>query len=149
MTDRGLTHVALCVADLDASVAFWTRFADMVVVHDRVDDSRRVVWLSDLTRPFVVVLIAAEVTHELGGWTHLGVACPDREDVDRRCAEARAAGVVVEGPFDDGPPVGYWAILTDPDGHHLELAHGQDVEDAVVAARAARRLAGPDHPDGR
>jgi catechol 2,3-dioxygenase-like lactoylglutathione lyase family enzyme len=139
VSDLGLTHVALPVTDVDASAAFYARYADMQVVHRRVDgagaDAVGVVWLSDLTREFVVVLIQTEVTHVLGGWAHLGVACASREDVDARCADARGAGLVVDGPFDDGPPVGYWAILADPDGHHLELAHGQDVGSAVDRAR--------------
>ena len=135
MTDRGLTHVALPVADLDASVAFYARYADMRVVHRRDDAGTGVAWLCDLTRDFVVVLIVTDVTHTLGGWSHLGVACAGRAEVDARCADARSAGVMVDGPHDDGPPVGYWAILTDPDGHHLELAFGQDVGGAVAAAR--------------
>jgi 2-dehydropantoate 2-reductase len=42
-------------------------------------------------------------------------------------AEAAADGRVTHGPFDSGPPVGYWAFITDPDGHNLELSHGQEV----------------------
>ena len=136
--DLGLTHVALPVADVDASAAFYARYADMEVVHRRVDGDGAgavgVVWLSDLTRPFVIVLIQTVVTHTLGGWAHLGVACESRAEVDARCARARAEGVAVDGPFDDGPPVGYWAILDDPDGHHLELAYGQRVDATVAAA---------------
>jgi hypothetical protein len=33
----------------------------------------------------------------------------------------------VSGPYDSGPPVGYWAIIPDPDGHNLELSYGQEV----------------------
>ena len=55
-----------------------------------------------------------------------------RDEVDRRVAEARAEGIAVDGPHDSGPPVGYWAILPDPDGHHLELAFGQEVGRTVV-----------------
>ena len=35
--DLGLTHVALPVRDVDASAVFYARFADMEVVHRRVD----------------------------------------------------------------------------------------------------------------
>jgi hypothetical protein len=31
------------------------------------------------------------------------------------------------GPTDSGYPVGYWALLSDPDGHTLELSYGQEV----------------------
>ena len=28
---------------------------------------------------------------------------------------------------DSGYPVGYWALISDPDGHTLEIAYGQEV----------------------
>jgi catechol 2,3-dioxygenase-like lactoylglutathione lyase family enzyme len=139
MSDRGLTHVALAVEDVAASVAFYEEFADFRVVHERrdVDTGSAVVWLSDLTRPFVVVLIQhGEAIHPLGGSNHLGIGLPDRNEVDRRVARARALGCLVSGPHDSGPPVGYWAILRDPDGHQLELSHGQDV--GLTVAHAER-----------
>jgi catechol 2,3-dioxygenase-like lactoylglutathione lyase family enzyme len=132
--DRGLTHVALPVADTARSVGFYERFADMTVVHRRVDQSTgaSVVWLSDLTRPFVIVLIETTVSHRLGGYAHLGVGCASRAEVDARCAVASRDGREVLGPFDDGPPVGYWSIIVDPDGHNLELSHGQEVAFTVA-----------------
>jgi len=62
--DLGATHIALPVKDLDRSIDFYERYASMQVVQRRVDPphGRGVAWLSDLTRPFVVVLITvAEV----------------------------------------------------------------------------------------
>jgi catechol 2,3-dioxygenase-like lactoylglutathione lyase family enzyme len=128
--DHGLTHVALTVRDADASVEFYARFARMRVVHTRADPSggHRVVWITDGTRPFVIVLIEVEqVAVRLSGIAHLGVGCDSREEVDRLCALARAEGRRVDGPTDAGPPVGYYAVITDPDGHNLEVAHGQEV----------------------
>ena len=59
MTDVGLTHVALPVSDMARSVEFYITYAAMQVVHRRVDAETgvTVVWLSDHTRPFVIVLI--------------------------------------------------------------------------------------------
>jgi catechol 2,3-dioxygenase-like lactoylglutathione lyase family enzyme len=146
--DLGWTHIALAVRDVDASAAFYARYAGLRTVHRRDEpDGDPVVWLSDLTRPFVLVLLEAPVTHVLGGWAHLGVAVESRAEVDRRVADARAAGVVVDGPHDAGPPVGYWAILADPDGHHLELAFGQEVA-AVVAAATRTTTPGGRAPGG-
>jgi catechol 2,3-dioxygenase-like lactoylglutathione lyase family enzyme len=127
--DIGLSHVALPVKDVANSVAFYARYAGMVVVHERVEpaDGTRVVWLGDLTRPFVVVLIEGVVSHRLGGVAHLGVGCASRAEVDDCCATARAEGREVWGPMDSGAPVGYWAIISDPDGHNLELSYGQEV----------------------
>ncbi|MFZ4518043.1 MAG: VOC family protein [Microthrixaceae bacterium] len=126
--DLGFTHVALQVGDLDRSLAFYERFGHMTPVHRRTgSDGVRVAWITDHTRPFVIVLIETAVSHPLGGWAHLGVGVASRDDVDRAVAEARAEGVVVYGPEDSGPPVGYYAVLVDPDGHQLELAFGQEV----------------------
>jgi len=35
--------------------------------------------------------------------------------------------VLLAEPRDDGPPVGIWAFLQDPDGHTLELSYGQEI----------------------
>jgi len=138
ITDIGLSHVALPVTDLDRSIEFYRRFADMEVVHRRDSaDGRGVAWISDLTRPFVVVLLETEVTDHLGGWAHLGVGCASRAEVDHRLVSATEAGHEVVGPCDDGPPVGYWGIITDPDGHNLELAYGQEVKLTVEAVQPA------------
>lgn len=131
MSDVGLTHVALPVNDLDASIAFYERWAKLAVVHRRPE----VAWLSDGARPFVIVLIeASEVRHPLLPVAHLGIACASRAEIDRICERARAEGVLIEGPKDYGPPVGYWAFLRDPDGHTLEVSHGQEVAAAVREA---------------
>ncbi|WP_287129479.1 VOC family protein [Candidatus Cyanaurora vandensis] len=135
MSDLGLTHVALPVRDLDSSLDFYGRYAGMKVVHRRQDDEGEVAWITDQTRPFVIVLIKkAQVTHPLLPSAHLGVACATREEVDRLCAQARAEGCLRDGPADAGAPIGYWAFLADPDGHTLELSYGQEVTFTVEQA---------------
>jgi catechol 2,3-dioxygenase-like lactoylglutathione lyase family enzyme len=135
VSDRGLTHVALQVRDLDRSIAFYGRYAAMQVVHahGHAPDEPRVAWLSDGTRPFVIVLAETEVLDTvLRPFAHLGVGCASREEVDRLCDRARSEGRLVEPPKDHGYPVGYAAFLSDPDGHTLELSHGQEVGLAVA-----------------
>lgn len=138
MVDVGLTHVALPVTDPEVSIAFYGTYAAMEVVHRRGSHPDEVVWLSDLTRRFVIVLLQLpEVTHRLGGFSHLGVACESRAEVDRLSSVARDAGLLRLGPLDSGPPVGYWAFVADPDGHNLELSYGQEVGLAVDDVRIA------------
>jgi catechol 2,3-dioxygenase-like lactoylglutathione lyase family enzyme len=137
MSDYGLTHVAFAVADLERSVGFYRRYAGMQVIHRRGDGDTEVAWLSDLTRPFVIVLVQQPGLADtpLGPFGHLGVACRSRADVDRLAAEAAGEGILRAGPADSGPPVGYWALIADPDGNTLEVAHGQDVAFTVEQAQ--------------
>jgi catechol 2,3-dioxygenase-like lactoylglutathione lyase family enzyme len=137
VSDLGLTHIALPVTDVEASIAFYSKYARMQVVHRRTssDGEGEVVWVSDRTRPFVVVLIAVErVEHPLLPWAHLGVGCESRAEVDRLCGEAQREGRLRTTPTDSGYPVGYWALLSDPDGHTLELSYGQEVGLTVAQA---------------
>jgi catechol 2,3-dioxygenase-like lactoylglutathione lyase family enzyme len=129
MPDVGLTHVALTVADTARSAAFYRDYAGMAIVHRRPSDDGHgeILWLSDGTRPFVVVLLPGTVTHRLGASNHLGVGCASRDEVDALLDRARSEGRTVLGPMDHGPPVGYWGLIEDPDGHNLELSFGQEV----------------------
>lgn len=135
--DLGFSHVALPVADIDRSIGFYRRFCRLEVVHRRIgDDGRAVTWLSDLARPFGLVLIERSTgagRGQLGGWSHLGFGCMSREDVERRLAEAAEEGYEIIGPVDEGDPVGYWGIVVDPDGHNVEFSHGQRIASASVA----------------
>jgi len=138
--ETGLSHIALSVRNVDDSAAFYARFAGMREVHRRGSKGKQVVWLSDLRRPFVLVLIEVDaVAGRLEGIAHLGVSCESREEINRLCELAHSEDRLAVGATDAGPPVGYWALLRDPDGHNLELSHGQEVGAAVAEAR--RKLA--------
>src|SRR3982751_6858827 len=99
--DLGLTHVALSVSNSDRSAEFYARYADMQVVHRRPGHHGRgdVLWLTDGTRPFVIVLIPAdEVRGTFGGHsTHLGVGVSSRAEVDARLERASAEGLETLG----------------------------------------------------
>jgi catechol 2,3-dioxygenase-like lactoylglutathione lyase family enzyme len=139
MSDRGLTHVALPVSNLDDSIAFYTKYAGMRVVHRRPQHEhphRYVAWLSDLTRPFALVLMETAVEYPLGPFAHLGVACETQAEVDRLAALAKDDGCFRDGPLGDADePAGYLVTLADPDGHTLELSYGQEVGLAIDRAR--------------
>jgi len=130
MSDLGLTHIALPTSNLEASIAFYAEYARMQVVHRRTDSATavHVAWLSDRTRPFVIVLIEVnKVDNPLLPLAHLGVGCATRDEVDRLCEQARSEGRLRLGPTDSGYPVGYWAFIADPDGHTLEVSFGQEI----------------------
>jgi catechol 2,3-dioxygenase-like lactoylglutathione lyase family enzyme len=128
--DLGLTHIALPVADVDKSIEFYATYAGMQVIHRRVDAATgvAVVWLSDFTRPFAIVLIqTGSVQTILSPIAHMGVGCKSREEVDALCEKAKQEGVLIQAQQDAGYPIGYWAFLRDPDGHTLELSYGQEI----------------------
>lgn len=128
--DVGFTHVALSAADLDKSIDFYQRYANMSIMHERIDEDsdKRVIWLSDKTRPFVLVLVqSSNPVPILGPFAHLGVGCHSKSDVDALCAKARSEGILAKEPTDSGYPVGYWAFISDPDGHTLEISYGQEI----------------------
>ena len=134
MIDIGLTHIALPVSNVDRSIEFYATYAGMEAIHRRVDAETgvAVAWLSDLTRPFVIVLIETDSVHPvLSPFAHLGVGCQSREYMDTLCEKARQSGILVREQKESGYPIGYWAFLRDPDGHTLELSYGQEIGLAV------------------
>lgn len=136
MADLGFTHVALPVTDLERSINFYAKYARMKAVHRRTEESGyEVAWITDETRPFVIVLLEKpDVPHPLLPPAHLGVACESIEAVNRLCDQARQEGCLEDGPADAGPPIGYWAFIRDPDGHILEVTYGQEVTFTVEHA---------------
>lgn len=131
MTDIGLTHIALPVRALKESVAFYELYANMHVVHERPG----VTWVSDRTRPFAIVLLeTSSEIHPLLPMAHLGVGVASRAEVDRLCELAEQNNCLAREAEQMEPPVGYWALIRDPDGHTLEVAYGQDLAGIVENA---------------
>ncbi|HUI26165.1 MAG TPA: VOC family protein [Candidatus Kryptonia bacterium] len=134
-----LTHVALFVRDIGATIDFYRDFVGLHVVHDRVDDGVRVVWMSERAEDpeFVIVAIAVppgDATYP-ARFAHFGYDLPSRAAVDAIAARGDATGVLTQGPADAGPIVGYFCMLRDPDGNSVEFSHGQPINPQAVARR--------------
>jgi catechol 2,3-dioxygenase-like lactoylglutathione lyase family enzyme len=125
-----LTHIALHVRDIDASIHFYRRFCALAVIHERsAGNGASVVWLAEegREREFIFVLLSGGhgKTPAEDEYGHFGFACASRADVDRIAAEARAAGCLVWEPREEPYPVGYYCGLKDPDGNFVEFSFGQ------------------------
>ena len=134
-----LTHVALPVGDLDASIAWYLEFTPLVCIHRRADSIGETAWLShdgQATNPFVIVLVMNFSDHGrthkvLAPFAHLGIEVPERADVDAAADRGRSAGCLTWEPQDLPDPVGYICALSDPDGNVIEISHNQGVYAAV------------------
>jgi len=125
-----LTHIALGVADVDRTIAFYRKHVGLRVVHERNDGGMRVVWLGE-DEPevdFVLVLLPTGApSGGRGNLLHLGFAVRSRKEVDAAAAAARADGILAAEPVYGGPIVGYFCIVADPDGNQVEFSYGQPI----------------------
>lgn len=148
--DLGLTHIALHVCDVEASVNFYQEYAGLHDIHSRGDGQSHVGWISDLKRPFGLVLLRRRggpvrrwITHQFGSYrpalAHIGIALSSREQVDTLCERARKEGILRKPPRDAGHPVNYYGMIADPDGNSLELSFGQVMSVAFAEAMAPGR----------
>lgn len=128
-TRLGLTHIALRCVDTRKTSAFYRDVCRMKIVHERDGETQPVYWLS--ARPlgvdFVIVLFAGGDTGPSARWDHLGFTVDNKTAVDEVAKRAEQDGLLVYEPRDSGPPVGYWCMIRDPDGNHVEFSFGQDI----------------------
>ena len=86
-----LTHVALHVVDMEASVDFYQRYCGMKVIHER--DNRHICWMAEVGREqemiFVLMVGGQPVQHNEPDYAHLGFAMASRDEVDRIADMAR------------------------------------------------------------
>lgn len=124
-----LTHVAIHATDLSGSVAFYERYCEMRVCHQREDASSHVVWLAEPGRENELILViidgGPESPQAEDDYGHLGFAVESRERVDAIASQAERDGCLVWPPRQEPYPVGYYCGIRDPNGRCVEFSFGQ------------------------
>lgn len=124
-----LTHLALHVPDLQASIDFYSRFCGMRVIHERAGKGSKIVWMSEPGKEhaFIFVIMPGGVHRHLpdNDYSHFGFAVESREAVDAIARQAERAGCLIWPPRDEPYPVGYYCGLRDPAGNYVEFSFGQ------------------------
>jgi len=133
------THVALRVADIDASIEFYTSHTPLELLDRRADDDGYGAWLghSDQSdHPFLLVIaqffpdrdpFAPHPIAKLAPFNHIGIELPTREAVDEMAARAEASGYLAMPATQMPVPIGYICMLNDPDGNLIEFSYDQGV----------------------
>jgi catechol 2,3-dioxygenase-like lactoylglutathione lyase family enzyme len=136
-----LTHLALWVSDIDASIEFYLKYAGMSVLTQRQEKTgSRVAWISDDTQRLVLVLLEPfrmplrkrfmiALMRRIRPPAHIGVECTTRDEIQQLCDMARSEGVLRKPPVDRGGSIGFVGFISDPDGNDLELSFGQNTRE--------------------
>lgn len=124
------THITITVSDFERSIDFYRSTCRLQIVRDRRREGGGTVWLgydakTDEDPVFVLVLMEGEVKHRID---HFGFQCDSKQEVDGIAQVAAARDRLVYAPTDSGGSVGYWTIIRDPDGHHIEFTFGQPIK---------------------
>ncbi len=142
--------MALRVADIQASIDWFTEFTPLELLDKRSDDMGYGAWLGmpdTVEHPFILVL--AQFFPEtdpfgdaplavLAPFAHLGIEMPTRAEVDAMAERGAAAGCLAMEPTMMPPPIGYICMLRDPDGNMVEFSWDQGVY-ATAQARWGSR----------
>ena len=137
------THIALRVADIDATIAFYTNYTPMELIDKREDESGFGAWLGHTDspdKPFILVI--AQFFPEtdpfkdspiatLAPFAHIGIEMTQRDEVDAIAARAKEDGILAMPPTDMPQPIGYICMVSDPDGNMVEFSHDQGVYDTM------------------
>ena len=135
-----MTHIALQVQNLDASLHFYRTYCGMQIVHRRGGEAEHspVVWIAEPGRgdSMVFVLIPGQPSppQKSTDYGHLGFALDSSEAVDRIAQKAKGEDLLVWPPKQEPFPVGYYCGVRDPDGRLVEFSYGQPLGPGAAAS---------------
>ncbi len=130
-----MTHIALHVKDIQKSLDFYSRYCGLKVVHDRAENSKRVLWMGEegKEKDFILVFIAGGKTVQQNGddYSHFGFALSSKQEVDEIASRAKKEGILFWETREEPFPVGYYCGVLDPDGKIIEFSFGQPLGNLV------------------
>jgi len=131
--------VALRVADIQATIDWYTEFTPLQLLDRREDDDGYGAWLGHADSsefPFILVLaqffpdrdpFAPAPIAKLAPFNHFGIELPNEHDIDDMAARGAAAGCLGMPATLMPAPIGYICMLNDPDGNLVEFSYDQGV----------------------
>lgn len=124
------THLTITASDLSRTIDFYQTFCGFSLLKDRRTEGGSTIWLgpepvSGELPSFLLVVTRGEPASIVD---HLGFQCESREQVDEIAKKATEKGILVYPPTDSGGSVGYWTMISDPDGHRVEFTYGQPIK---------------------
>ena len=133
------THVALRVADIDATIDWYLEHTPLLLLERREDDAGYGAWLGHDDSPDApFILVVAQFFPEsdpfkdspiatLSPFAHLGMELTSRDEVEQIAAKAAESDCLAMPPTQMPPPIGYICMLRDPDGNMVEFSYDQGV----------------------
>ena len=114
---HGLSHIALSVADLDRSLAF---YAAVFGVREYVRSESTIQVLGPGPHDVIAFEKRPQEAGVPGGIIHFGFRLTQPEDIDAAVAAVEGAGGAISsrGEFAPGLP---YAFVRDPDGYEIEI----------------------------
>ncbi len=137
------THVALRVADIDATIEWYRTFTPLQLLDRREDADGYGAWLGHPDSgefPFILVVAQFLPDHDpfapapiasLGPFNHMGIELPDHDAVDEIARRGEDAGCLAMPATQMPDPIGYICMLRDPDGNLVEFSFDQGVYEKV------------------
>lgn len=125
-----LSHIGLPVSDLAKSIAFYEKWTGMKALKRPNDPvGLKGARLAHPDSDFVISLLEMPVANAqpMPGVMHLGLDCSTKAQVEKIASDAKKAGILLAGPVDSGPDLGYQTHIADPDGNNLEFSFGQKI----------------------
>ena len=120
-------HILFKVKDADLSIRFYSEFLGMGAVKDQRDgDGKRWVWMRFSENPYAPLFVFVEEPHgKTTPAAHplFGFRLTDLKPVEEMSAKAKAENCLVEAAGYGGHIKGYFCVVSDPDGNHLEFSY--------------------------